>query len=391
MAPLPEAHTSQSFPTNGMISRHDIERVIARENNGNDVFSLFLDMSVNSDNKRTHRIFLSQRRAQFDELDSERPGHPREAIGRAFQQVGDWLDSEYSEENRGVVIYVEIGGDWFEAFQFPIAVQNRLVIADRPAIGPLVEVLESYHHHGVILLDRERVRILSVYLGTLLDEIEVAGDPYPTSHDVKPGGYSQMRYQRRKLEEMKHFFREFSKEVEEFVRRYKPKDLILLGTEENVAKFREFLPASLNERVVFTGAMRVDESTAEIIHRVEPHVQAERERESREVLQILRERVGQDYLATAGFQSTLTALQEGKVDTLVIAQDQKREGARCTRCGFVFGRHVANCLYDGATTEGGIDIVEEVIRLAESQGADIEFVAPGEVGDLAGVGALLRF
>jgi len=374
-----------------MISKHDLERVLARQGNGREIFSLFLDMSVNSDNKRTHRIFLNQRKAQFDELDSERENHPREAIGKVFQKVEEWLETEFREENRGVVIYAEMDGDWFEAFQFPVSVPNRQVISDRPAIGPVAQVLESYQHHGVILLDRERVRILSVYLGTLLEEIQVEGDPYPTPHDVKAGGYSQTRFQRRKLEEMKHFFREFAKEVEEFVRRFQPQDLILLGTDENVAKFREFLPESVNQLVVFTGPMRVDESAAEILQRIEPHIQAERERESQELLQVLRERVRQDYLATAGFQSTLVALQEGKVETLVIGQDQEKEGARCTQCGFVFGREMASCLYDGAETEGGVDLVEEVIRLAEAQRAEIEFVPRGEVGDLAGVGALLRF
>ena len=31
------------------------------------------------------------------------------------------------------------------------------------------------HHHGVVVHDRERIRILSVYLGTLLDEFGRAG------------------------------------------------------------------------------------------------------------------------------------------------------------------------------------------------------------------------
>ena len=137
--------------------------------------------------------------------------------------------------------------------------------------------------------------------------------------------------------------------------------------------------------------MRVGEPTTDLLSRLEPHLQADRERESRELIELLRERVRQDYLATAGFQSTLTALQEGKVDTLLIEQDQAREGTRCTQCGFVFSREVGQCPYDGSPASGGVDVVEEAIRLAETQGADVEFVAPGEAQDLAGVGALLRF
>jgi peptide chain release factor subunit 1 len=374
-----------------MISKQDLERILQRDASGKPILSVFLDMSVNSDNKRTHNVFLAQRKSQIDELDSSGRGSHPDAIAEAFGRVEGWLSTGFGEENRGVAIYTEIGGDWFEALQFPVAVPNRLVIDERPLIGPLAQVIESYHHHGVILLDREHVRILSVYLGTLLDEIEVRKEPIPTPSDVQAGGYSQKRFQKRKAEEMRHFFKDFAKEVDDFVKRHRPHDLVVLGTEENVAKFREFLPEPLQAMIVHTGAMWVDEPAAQVVAGIEPHLEAERERESREMLQILRERVQQDYLATAGFQSTLSALQEGKVDTLVIAEDQDRDGARCTQCGFVFAREVETCPYDGAKTTPGVNVVEEAIRMAEAQGAEVEFVPAAAVEDLRGVGALLRF
>lgn len=374
-----------------MISKHDLQRLIDRQGGDLPVLSVFLDMSVNSDNKRTHHVFLNQKRAQFAELDSDRENHHREAIGESFARLDRWLEEEYVEENRGVVIYTEVGGDWFEAMQFPVSVQNRLVIADRPVITPLAQVLTDYDHYGVILLDREHVRILSVHLGTLLDEIQVHGDPLPTRHDVQAGGYSHKRFQRRKEEETKHFFKDFAREVEEFVGRYKPDQLVVLGTEETVAKFRDFLPEKVVERVVYTGPMGVDEPASEVMQRLEPHLQAEREREQQEVLETLLERVSQDYLATGGVQATLTALQEGKVDTLVIARDLDRNGVRCAQCGFVYAREERTCAYCGSQELAEVDAGEELVRLAEGQGAGIAFVDGGSLGRLRGVGALLRF
>ena len=374
-----------------MISRHDLERLRNHPDGDHPILSLFLDMSVNSDNKRTYTVFLAKKRAEFQELASDRPAHHREAIGATLARIEQWIEDEYEEENRGVVIYAEIGGDWFEALQFPVPVANRLVVGPRPLIAPLAQVMESYDHHGVVLIDRERVRILSVYLGTLLDEIEVHNEPIPTPHDVQAGGYSQSRYQRRKAEEMRSFFKEFAKEVQEFVRRYQPDDLVILGTEENVAKFREFLPERLLEMVVYTGPMRVDEPTPEVLARLEPHLQAERERESDALLKRLEEQVRQDYLATAGFRSTLAALQEGRVDTLVLERDSTREGSRCTQCGFLFGRVTEQCPFDGAETTPVPDVVDEMLRLAEAQGAEIEFVDPGAAAAMRGTGALLRY
>lgn len=378
-----------------MISTQDLERLIERQDGGKPVVSLFLDMSVDSNNKRNHNVFLWQKRTQFEELQANRPlstgNGGEQGVGGLFEQVQEWIEEEFDEENRGVVIYAEVGGDWFEALQFPVPMQNRMVVAERPVVGPLAQVLHAYEHYGVVLLDREHVRILSVYLGTLLDEISFRGDPLPTKHDVQAGGYSQTRFQRRKLEEMKHFFKDFADEVERFVARYKPADLVLLGTGENVAKFREFLPDSVLQKVVYTGPMAVDEPAPEVLRRLEPHLRAEHERSSMELIAQVRDRASHDYLATAGLQGTLTALQEGKVDTLLLAKDGEVQGVRCAKCGFVFVREVTRCPYDGGEEMERVEVMEEMVRMAETQGAEIQFADANAIADLRGAAALLRF
>jgi peptide subunit release factor 1 (eRF1) len=216
-------------------------------------------------------------------------------------------------------------------------------------------------------------------------------DPMPTKSDVQAGGYSQARLQRRKAEEMRHFFKEFAVEVEAFVARYKPHDLVILGTEENTAKFQDFLSPQLREMVVYTGPAWVDDNTSEILQRIQPHLEAHEEQERLETVARVRDRVAHDYLATAGLQGTLIALQEGKVDTLVIARDQQRDGVRCKQCSFVFARELDTCPYCGSGTLEEVDAVEELVRMAEGQGVSIAFADPNEVDDLKGVGALLRF
>lgn len=378
-----------------MISRTDLERLIQRQNNGKPVLSLFLDMSVDANNKRNYHVFLGQKRAQFEELEGNRPiptGNGNESgMGTLFERVHEWIEANFDESNRGLVIYAEVDGDWWEALQFPVSVQNRMVVAEGPVVAPLAQVLSEYEHYGVVLLDREHVRILSVYLGTLLDEMEYRGDPLPTPHQVQAGGYSHNRFQRRKLEEMKHFFKDFAEEVDRFVHRYGPQHLVLLGTEQNVAKFREFLPQQLQHMVIFTGPAPVDGPAAAILARLDPHLRAEQERESQELIEQVRDRAAHDYLATAGLQGTLTALQEGKVDTLVVARDGLQQGARCGQCGFVFVRDVNRCPYDGSEQLETVDVMEEMVRLAEQQGAEIQFADANAIADLRGAAALLRF
>lgn len=374
-----------------MISREQIQQLIDRQSNGGPVMSAFLDMSVNSNNKRTHGIFLSKEKSAFSELDSDRPGHHHEAVGEAFERLETWLEREYDESKKGVAFYFDLGGGWEEAHQLSVPVPNRLTIDERPVVGPLVEILQRYHHHGVIVVDREHLRLLSVFLDQTLHEKSVETEPYPTSHDVQRGGFSARDYQARKAEEAKHFLKEFADEVQGFVRRYRPDDLIVLGTPENVKKFREILPDSIDRMIVHTDRIDIDATAPEIRKKLAPFFDAQLQEEEARAVNLLRDRVKEDHKAVAGLDDTLEQLQEGKLQTLVIGRGLDQAGGRCDQCRFILARTSGECPYCGGSVQNSIDLGEELVRLAEDQSVEIDFVEPTAVADLGGVGGLLRF
>ncbi|HUG41244.1 MAG TPA: VLRF1 family aeRF1-type release factor [Longimicrobiales bacterium] len=374
-----------------MISREQLQSLIDRRANGSRILSAYLDMSVNSENKRTYDIFLTKRKADFRELASDRPGHHREAIGAAFDRLERWLAEQFDQGNKGAAAFIELGGGWSETMELPLPVENRLVVGDRPIVAPLVEIVERYHHHGVVLVDREHLRLLSLYLDQTLHEREVTTEPYPAPHDVKRGGFSAKDFQKRKEEEARHFFKEFAAEVETFDRNHRPDDLILLGTTENVKKFSDILPEHIRRKIAHTARAELDSSPSEIREKLAPVFQERLQREEAEAVDLLRERIRESHKAVAGFDRTLEQLQEGKVDTLIIARDADASGGRCDKCGFLLTRASGTCPYCGGDLSDGVDLVEEMVRMAGEQDARIDFVAGSTLHDLGGVGGLLRF
>jgi peptide chain release factor subunit 1 len=166
---------------------------------------------------------------------------------------------------------------------------------------------------------------------------------------------------------------------------------IVLGTEENVKQFREYLTAPIEERVVHSAAVPIDASDAEILARLTPFITELGVREEATTIDVLRDRLNTGHYAIAGVSDTLASLQLGRVGTLVIARDFHKDGAQCTRCGFLLDRHGGNCPYCGGALRQGVDLVESMIRLATSQEVDLEFVDPRPLAELKGVGALLKF
>jgi peptide subunit release factor 1 (eRF1) len=376
-----------------MIRSTDLQRLMQRPASENPILSVYLDMSVNSDNKRTFAVFLNKQRSAFAELASDRESHHRVPLGAAFERVHRWLDESFDESNRGVALFTEIGGDWFEAFQFPIPVRNRIETGPHPVVAPLMEVLASNPRFGVLLVDREHLRALAVFMGSIRDEIAIAPDALPTPHDVHAGSVATRDLQKRKAEEVRQFFKDFAAAVGEFDRKQTPDAWILLGTTENVKKFRDCLPDGVEARIIHTAHAPVDAPAAELLDRLRPVFDDYSLRERAGVIDLIRDRVRQRHLAVAGVGPTLEQLQEGKIDRLVIARDLESRGAQCTRCAFLLASPAVNgsCPYCGGDVRNDVDLVESIVRMAAQQEVDVEFADSEPMAELAGVGGLLRF
>ena len=374
-----------------MVSRQDIQRLIHRPSTGRTILSLFLDMAVNSDNKRTYGIFLAKQKGRFSELDSDREAHHRVELGAALARAERWIEENFDESNKGLALYAEIGGAWTEGFQVGVSLQNRLDLADHPIIAPLAEVVETQPHYGVLVIDRDSLRMVGLRSGQVLTEHVATGQAYPTPNDVQAGGEAQKDYQKRKEQERRHFFKDFAREALEYDRRDQPDYLILLGTEENVKQFTECLAPQLQAKIVYTAPGPAGPRTSDIVQRLLPFFSQRARAEETRAVQVLHDRVRNRHFAAAGVQQTLEQLQEGKVETLVIARDLRKPGAQCQKCGFFLARRDGACPYCGGELREGIDLAEAMVRLAEEQEIPVEFVSQQALADVSGAGALLKF
>lgn len=374
-----------------MISTTELQRLIDHDTNGRDVMSLYLDMSVNSDNKRTYSVFLNKEKARFSELDSDRENHHREPLGAVFAKVESWIETEYDPSNHGVVIFADIGGERFDAYQFPSRVSNRFEVLPHPVIGPLSEVLHSHPKYGVIIVDREHLHLISLHMGVIGEDYRVEPEVIDAPHDVQAGGYAHKDYQKRKAEESRQLFREFVDEINSFDARVSPDYYALLGTTENTQHFREFLPKPILDRLIHTAHAPSSGTATDIRKHMLPVLEEFARKQEATSLDTIQDRVRQSHFATSGMHDTLVQLQEGKVDRLVVARDLEKDGVQCTKCGFYLVRRDGDCPYCGGELTDGIDLVESLIRIAASQAVAVEFASADTMQDLKGVAALLKY
>jgi peptide subunit release factor 1 (eRF1) len=370
---------------------NEILQGITSHKSNNPVLSLYLDMSVNSDNKRTYQTFINKQRSRFSEFENDH--NHREALGEIVQRAEAWLANEFDTQCKGAAIFAEIGGDWFHTISYPRPLQNRLDIGAEPVVGPLRAALANERRYCICTVDREHLHMISLFIGRVEEDRTITPDvEHPAKHDVQAGGYAQKDLQKWKAEETRKHFKEFADEVEKLGTTRRADGYVILGTDENVKHFIEFLPQHVQEKVVHTAhAPSGGGTTPDIIRHVEPALADVAARETARAIDELLSRVRGDHLASSGWQETLKELQEGKVEALFIASNESKEGVQCTKCGFYLVRRDGNCPYCGGHLKEGVDLVESMVRMAAGQEVRLEFVAGDAMNGVNGVGALLKF
>ncbi|HWP34509.1 MAG TPA: Vms1/Ankzf1 family peptidyl-tRNA hydrolase [Thermodesulfobacteriota bacterium] len=369
------------------------------------VISCYLDASVNEEGQRTFEPFFEARVRQARRVVA---GLPADLEGydalvermRAFVRETDWSGV------LGLACFAEIppaggppGGEapFARFLRLPVRVENRFVLGREPDLGPLLRALASHEHYLVVRFDADDARILSVYLARVVaaetERAEGPAEEVPGRIRAKPGGWAQMRFQRRKREHVRHWFRDLAGRLARLAARERPAGLVLLGQAINVAALREELPEWLEARVIAAGTVEPHASDAELLARVTPLVESVRGAETARLVDELYDRVLRDFFAAGGVEATLEALQAGKVETLVVSRRFDADGGRCERCGFLVAARHPSCPYCGGPL-ARVPLLQHLIRKAEEQDAAVHVVEPGDRRldeDLEGVGALLRF
>ncbi len=364
-----------------MITEQQV-RDLARTS-GNPVTSLYLDV----DGRRYPRA--AAYRERLDRLvrrgsekarmiDAEARDAARAHLDRIQARVVSGLDRS---STRGMALFAW-GDRGLEVFELPRPVQDQVTFAPHPHVRQLEGILAGSNRFLVVLVDRDRARLLRLEAGSLSEPVDLIDDVPPR---VDPGIWSGPRIERHSdTMAHRHVERVATAVADEL--RDRPVDHLVLGGAERAS---HELDAALPEdiRKLLAAIVAVPLTTGgEGIRRavLEVEESIERQRDAA-VFDQVREAAGTG-TGVMGFDGTLRVLWEQRVDTLVVRRDFQSAGAACSACGFMItsGDSCPEC---GAVVEQVDDLVERAIESALDQGAAVRL---GEAAHADEVGALLR-
>jgi peptide subunit release factor 1 (eRF1) len=306
-----------------------------------------------------------------------------------IKRVQNFIETGYNRQGRGLVIFSCSGDNFWSANSVQVPVMDQAFVSFRPYIRQLAQLIDTYESYGVIHVDQEGARLYLFNMGNLQALEGYLGEEIKTH---KAGGWAAQRYQRREAGHARQNLQDAAEMAEEFYRKEHTRRLILAGTDKNVAAFRALLSNRLRAMIVGQISAQANAAPAQIGEQALEVAQKAETVEKMELADTLLAEANRGGNAVLGLAATLTAVQTGRADHIVVLADYAQPAYR-----FVESGHILLELNEQSELQSGRvqplpDAVDSTIRRAMAQNIGVSILEKHDALARHGkIGALTRY
>ena len=359
------------------------------------VISLYMDLDPEqfpTPHARSVEIgSLLDEAARMVESHEHLPHEQKMALRDEVKRIRSYLSSPESpfKGARGLAVFSSADG-LFETIKLTRPVPRQVAIEQTPFVAPMLEAVQT-RRWLVALVNRRSARLLA-------GSPDGLSEGPPLDDDVRgrteKGGWSQANYERSVEADVEAHLKRIAELVNTRWRAERFDRLAIGGPPETVPRLEELLAQEVRAQLA-PGRVDVDISSAtdaQIRDVVERLVAEDEKRVEREALDRLEAGLGSGGRAAGGPEATVEALNERRVETLLLEPGFDRLGERCPTCGLLLVEADGTCPADGSRLEEIDHLREAVVEAAITQDADVMVVRSyPDLGPHRGIAALLRF
>ena len=373
-----------------------VARRLVQHRPGHRVISLYVDLDP--ERFATAPARASQVRSLVDEAAKEIEAlrglahDERVGLREDLERVRDYLLSREAPFRgaRALALFCSGRDELFETIKLPRSVPGRVLLDNAPYVEPMLAAMMA-REWCVMLVSRRQARVFTGAPDTLTERQEREDDTHG-QHDQ--GGLSQARYERSVEKEVDDHLRLAAEMLERRWRREGFDRLALGGPPEIVPRLEALLSEDVRGRLV-PERLEVDVASSgesEVRDALVPMVEADERRGERQALDRLAARVGSGGRGAGGPEDTVAALNERRVEVLLLEPGFDGHGERCPSCGLLVLDGDGHCPADGSELERVEHLREAVVEAALAQDAEVLVIRHHpDLGPLRGIGAVLRF
>jgi peptide chain release factor subunit 1 len=313
----------------------------------------------------------------------------RSALKADFERIATWFDDDFERDgSKGLAVFAAGLDNFWRTLPLPQPVRDSAKVGRDFYLAPLVPLVSRGDGTIVAVVGREQGQIYRLRAGRL-EEIAEHYDEQPGQHDQ--GGWSQGRYQRHIEKLVQEHLKGVAEELDRSKRRLQSPKIVLVCSEEMRSEFTDALSAEVRAALVGWTPVQAQAGPAEILQAVTPVLEEAESKEESEVIDRWREEAGRNARAASGWEQTLEAASDARVEVLLFQEGADRPAFRCPACGRAAVSE-GSCPLDGTRlepTDAGLDLA--VHQTLANGGAVWAIRHHQDLAPVEGIGALLRF
>ena len=307
-----------------------------------------------------------------------------------LERLRGYLTNDFDRAGaEGLVIFAAGLDNFWSANVLSALVPDRACVGPDFHLRPLVPLLGRGEGAIVAVIDRERGLLFQLANGRL-EPLADLTEEQPGRHDQ--GGWSQARFQRHIDELAKDHLRTVAEDLDGHVRSGLARHIVVVGPEEARAAFTELLAAETRNCVVGSTAGEGYATPGELLELATPFLEQARLAEETEALERWQEEAGRSGRAASGWEQTLEAASDGRVELLLFQEGVERTAYECPSCGRAQTQN-GPCPLDATGMEPRDDGVDLAVHRTLAHGGFVRALARDrqELGPVEGIAALLRY
>jgi peptide chain release factor subunit 1 len=307
-----------------------------------------------------------------------------------FDRIRDFFANDFDRAGvQGVALFAAGLDGFWSANALSEPVDDVVCVGPDFSVAPLVPLAGRGEGAIVAVVDRERGLLFQLTSGRL-EPLADLSEEQPGRH--VQGGWSQARYQRHIDELAREHLRTVAENLDNHVRRGLARHVVVVGPDEARATFADQLAAETSNCLVGSTAGEGYATTQELLALAQPFLDQARLAEETTVLDRWQEEAGRGGRAASGWEQTLEAASDGRVELLLFQEGVDRQAYECPSCGRAQTQNGA-CPFDATRMtprEKGVDLA---VRRTLANGGDVRALPRErpELGPVEGIAALLRY
>jgi len=306
-----------------------------------------------------------------------------------FERIREFYQHEFERDGaRGLAIFSSSLDNIWRALPLTEAVPDEIRVGRMLYLAPLVPLVGRGEGALVLVVGRERGQFYRLHGGRLQD-LSDHTEEQPGRHDQ--GGWSQARYQRHIEKLVREHLQEVALALDRLVRRLRAVQVVVISSDETHAEFAELLTHEAAAAVVGWTTAEAHATPAELFESAAPVLERYRSDKETELIGRWHDEAGRNGRAAAGWEETLEAASDGRVDLLLFREGVDHDAFRCPRCGRVAVTG-GKCPLDGTSMEPSSNGLDLAVHQTLVHGGRVWAVRDREDLDpVEGIGALLRY